>query len=36
MVDDDMCSNTCMLKTCGDGKMQAGEECDDGNVRHIV
>ncbi|MCA9662271.1 MAG: hypothetical protein KC486_28285, partial [Myxococcales bacterium] len=30
-VDDDECSNTCVPAGCGDGVMQDGEECDDGN-----
>lgn len=31
-VDDDECTNTCALASCGDGKKQPAEECDDANV----
>ena len=31
-VDDDGCTNACLLPTCGDGIVQAGEECDDGDA----
>jgi len=30
-VDDDECTNSCGVASCGDGVVQAGEECDDGN-----
>ncbi|MEZ4383511.1 MAG: DUF4215 domain-containing protein [Nannocystaceae bacterium] len=29
--DDDECTSSCHLPTCGDGVQQPGEECDDGN-----
>jgi len=31
MVDDDGCTNKCALASCGDGVVQDGEDCDDGN-----
>ena len=31
-VNDDTCSNICQLARCGDGIVQSGEECDDGNT----
>jgi cysteine-rich repeat protein len=31
MVDDDECTNGCALPRCGDGIVQVGEACDDGN-----
>jgi cysteine-rich repeat protein len=31
-VNDDGCSNQCLLPSCGDGVIQAGEACDDGNT----
>ncbi|MBI4704012.1 MAG: DUF4215 domain-containing protein, partial [Deltaproteobacteria bacterium] len=30
-ADDGACTNACKLPTCGDGVLQPGEECDDGN-----
>jgi len=36
-ADDDACLSTCVAARCGDGVVETGvEECDDGNVRHIV
>ena len=32
VVADDGCSNACQLPACGDGVVQAGEACDDGNA----
>ena len=34
----DACLNSCVKASCGDGKLweDPSEECDDGNVRHIV
>ena len=31
-VDDDACSNACVLASCGDGVVQMPEECDDQNM----
>ena len=31
-LDDDDCSNECLLASCGDGIVQASEQCDDGNA----
>jgi cysteine-rich repeat protein len=30
-IDDDACSNTCVMASCGDSTIQQGEQCDDGN-----
>jgi len=30
-IDDDECSNSCSLASCGDGVLNDGEQCDDGN-----
>ena len=30
-VETDACLNTCVIASCGDGQVQAGEACDDGN-----
>ena len=31
-IDDDVCTNACILFTCGDGQLQPGEACDDGKT----
>ena len=32
MVNGDGCSNNCILPICGDGVVNNGESCDDGNM----
>ena len=31
-MDDDACNNSCVVNFCGDGLVNNGEACDDGNV----